>query len=158
MLLRICKIILIFNIALLFTAIVINNVTDYHTGLILTQHVLSMDSIFPDTPIKSRAIHDMGLQQTAFIIIVLWEAMVALILWYATIQLLVNLRHPQLFNNKKKIAIFGLTLGFILYSLGFAVVANEWFVMWQSKTWNVSVISYFTLIGLVLIIFQQENT
>ena len=27
-------------------------------------------------------------------------------------------------------------MGFLLYGVGFLVVASEWFAMWQSQVWN----------------------
>jgi predicted small integral membrane protein len=40
------------------------------------------------------------------------------------------------FNRAKRFAIAGLTLGFLLWQVGFMSIGGEWFGMWQSKEWN----------------------
>jgi predicted small integral membrane protein len=40
------------------------------------------------------------------------------------------------FNSAKTFAIFGLTLGFLLWQVGFMLIGGEWFGMWQSQEWN----------------------
>lgn len=42
----------------------------------------------------------------------------------------------KLLPKNKEIWCFGLLAGIFLYGLGFMVIASEWFVMWQSTTWN----------------------
>jgi predicted small integral membrane protein len=32
--------------------------------------------------------------------------------------------------------VAGLTVGLLLYMVGFVTVGSEWFAMWQSATWN----------------------
>ena len=33
-------------------------------------------------------------------------------------------------------AVLGLTLGFLLWQVGFMTIGGEWFGMWQSKSWD----------------------
>ena len=40
------------------------------------------------------------------------------------------------FNRAKACAVLGLTLGFLLWQVGFMSIGGEWFGMWQSKEWN----------------------
>ena len=40
------------------------------------------------------------------------------------------------FNQAKNFAIVGLTLGFLLWHVGFMVIGGEWFGMWESQHWN----------------------
>jgi predicted small integral membrane protein len=40
------------------------------------------------------------------------------------------------FNSSKKNAYIGISLGIILWFVGFSVVGGEWFSMWQSADWN----------------------
>ena len=42
----------------------------------------------------------------------------------------------QIFNNSKRIAIAGLTSGFLTWQVGFMSVGGEWFGMWMSHSWN----------------------
>jgi predicted small integral membrane protein len=40
------------------------------------------------------------------------------------------------FNRAKSFAVLGLTLGFLLWQVGFMSIGGEWFGMWQSQQWN----------------------
>jgi len=40
------------------------------------------------------------------------------------------------FNRAKRFAVAGLTLGFLLWQVGFMSIGGEWFGMWQSQQWN----------------------
>ena len=40
------------------------------------------------------------------------------------------------FNQEKGLVVAASLLAFLLWFLGFMVVAGEWFAMWQSQTWN----------------------
>ena len=45
-------------------------------------------------------------------------------------------RDAASFNRSKTCAVLGLTLGFLLWQVGFMSIGGEWFGMWQSKEWN----------------------
>jgi predicted small integral membrane protein len=62
--------------------------------------------------------------------------MSALILAFASGQLLAACRDAKRFAAARPLAILGLTFGLLLYGLGFTTIGGEWFMMWQSKTWN----------------------
>ena len=36
----------------------------------------------------------------------------------------------------RRFAVAGLTLGFLLWQVGFMTIGGEWFGMWQSKSWD----------------------
>jgi predicted small integral membrane protein len=40
------------------------------------------------------------------------------------------------FNRAKTFAVAGLTLGFVIWQVGFMTIGGEWFGMWQSQQWN----------------------
>ena len=42
----------------------------------------------------------------------------------------------QAFNRSKKLAIAGLTLGFLTWQVSFMSIGGEWFGMWMSSEWN----------------------
>ena len=53
------------------------------------------------------------------------------------VLLLGRLRAPaEVFNRSKVCAVAGLTVGFVLWFVGFMIIAGEYFAMWQSKEWN----------------------
>ncbi|MBN9009580.1 MAG: DUF2165 family protein, partial [Rhizobiales bacterium] len=64
------------------------------------------------------------------------------------------------FNRAKTIAIVGLSLGFLLYAVGFVAVGGEWFAMWQSQIWNgqQKAFEFLTMISAVLIFLALPDT
>lgn len=63
------------------------------------------------------------------------------------------------FRRAKKYAIAGLTLGFLVWQVGFMSVGGEWFGMWMSKEWNgvPDASRFFTTLLLVLIYVVMSN-
>ena len=60
---RVAKVTLVAAIALFASLVTFGNLTDYNTNYAFVQHVLAMDTIFPFSTIKYRAITDPTLQQ-----------------------------------------------------------------------------------------------
>jgi predicted small integral membrane protein len=134
---RLSKIVLVASIGLLALLIVINNVTDYDTNFQYVYHVLSMDTIFPDSTLTWRAIQNPQLQHIAYRLIIATEAAIALLCWVGAGQLLqVITATGTIFNQAKATAIYGLTLAFVFWFVGFMVLGGEWYAMWQSPDWN----------------------
>ncbi|HIK46329.1 MAG TPA: DUF2165 domain-containing protein [Leptolyngbyaceae cyanobacterium M65_K2018_010] len=134
---RISKIVLVASIGLLALMIVINNVTDYDTNFQYVYHVLSMDTIFPDSTLTWRAIHDPALQRIAYAIIIATEVTIAILCLTGAGRLLGAIAGTGVtFNQTKTIAIYGLTLAFVFWFIGFMVLGGEWYAMWQSPDWN----------------------
>ena len=63
------------------------------------------------------------------------------------------------FHAAKAIAIVGLTLSLLQWLVAFLSVGAEWFLMWQSKTWNGQEAAFrnFTVIGIVLLLLAQAD-
>ena len=134
---RVSKIALIAAIALFASLVAFGNLTDYNTNFVFVEHVLSMDTIYPFSTIRYRAITDPALQRAAYAVIIAAEAATAILCWLGAIVLVRNIRaEAGLFNRSKIFAILGLTLGFLLWQVGFMSIGGEWFGMWQSKEWN----------------------
>lgn len=150
---RYCKTALVATVALFFTLIAFGNVTDYGSNWQFVSHVLSMDTIFPDSSLRWRAITDPTLQTAAYWLIIGWQILTAAVLWIGTLRLWNAARRSD-FGPAKTPAVVGLSLGFLLYALGFLVVGGEWFAMWQSETWNgqQTAFGFIAMIGAVLII------
>ena len=149
---RCCKIAFVATIALFFTLVALGNVTDYSANGEFVTHVLSMDTIFPDSPLAWRAITDPTMQTVAYWLIIAWEAATAIVLWIGVVRLLRAAAGPN-FAAAKTIPVLGLAMAFILYAAGFVVIGGEWFAMWQSETWNgqEKAFGFLTMIGIVLL-------
>jgi len=154
MLIRLCKIALVATVAVFFCLVAIENVTDYGTNWVFVQHVLAMDTVFPGNTLKWRAITDERIAAAAYWLIIGLEILTAVILTLASVFLLAACRDAKRFAQAKPLAVLGLTFGLLLYGLGFTTIGGEWFMMWQSTTWNsLDSSARFTLLnGLVLLV------
>src|SRR5262249_8583831 len=133
LLLRLSKILLVAAIAFTVSLVAFGNLTDYGTNWAFVTHVLSMDTIFPDSAIRYRAVTDHGLQVAAYWLIIAAETATALILWAGAVVLAGRLSGTSAeFTRAKAPAIAGLTLGFLTWQVGFMAIGGEWFGMWQS--------------------------
>jgi predicted small integral membrane protein len=134
---RAAKVMLVAAIALFASLVVFGNLTDYNTNFAFVQHVLSMDTIYPSSTIGYRAIASPTLHHAAYAVIITAEATTAIICWIGALIMLYHVRaSASVFNRAKTFAVVGLTLGFVLWQVGFMSIGGEWFAMWQSQQWN----------------------
>jgi predicted small integral membrane protein len=134
---RIAKIVMIAAITLFATLAAFGNLTDYWTNFAFVQHVLSMDTIFPNSEIGYRAITSPVLHHLAYAAIIAAEIATAVLCWIGAVTLLRRLyADAETFQRGKTYAVFGLVLGFLLWQVGFMTIVGEWFGMWQSQAWN----------------------
>lgn len=117
--------------------IVFGNLTDYNTNFKFVQHVLSMDTTFPDNSVRYRAIRSSRIHHAAYQLIITVETMMALLCTLGGLNLLNHLKaDPDAFHRAKRPALGGLLTGLLLWFFGFQGVASEWFGMWMSERWN----------------------
>jgi predicted small integral membrane protein len=134
---RAAKIVTVAAIALFASLVAFGNITDYNTNFVFVQHVLSMDTIFPFSTIKYRAITSPWLHHAAYALIIAAELATAVLCWIGALALLRRLRADAgAFNRAKTYAVLGLVLGFLIWQVGFMSIGGEWFGMWQSQQWN----------------------
>lgn len=160
MTLRLTKILLCCAASLFTLCVTCNNILDYRTNFHFVQHVLSMDTTRPDTVLRVRALNAPILWHIAYCIIIGCEGITSLLLLHGTF-LLYRARHRdgEAFDQSKRQVIRGLTLGFLLWFLGFMTIGGEWFVMWQSPTWNgqhAAFEFYITLLGVLIIVSHRD--
>ena len=160
MITRAAKMLLMASIALFYTLVVFNNTTDFDSNYQFVRHVLSMDSTFPGNHGMWRAIDAPWVHLTFYCSIILWEALTTLLAWWGAIALFRALRAPAAdFNAAKRIPIVALTLSMLMWMVAFLSVGAEWFLMWQSKTWNGQEAAFrmFAVVGIVLIVMLQPD-
>ena len=134
---RAAKAALVAAVALFASLVAFGNLTDYGTNFVFVQHVLSMDTIFQFSIINYRAITNPTLHHAAYAVIIAAEIAIAVLCWIGAVVLVRALRaDAAVFNRSKTWAIAGLTLGFVLWQVGFMSIGGEWFGMWQSQQWN----------------------
>ena len=137
MMIRISKCALVFGVALFFSLVVFNNTTDYDSNFQFVRHVLMMDSTFAGNHGMWRALTHPGMHKAFYTSIICWESLTCVLCWWGLVRLLRNLHaSTHTFQRAKSIAVAALTLGCLLWLIAFLCVGGEWFLMWQSKTWN----------------------
>jgi len=158
---RLSKAAMVAAIAFLASLVAFGNITDYWTNFAFVQHVLSMDTVFPETTIRYRAITSPVLHHAAYVLIIAAEAATAVLCWIGAYRLLRAMKAPAaVFNSSKSIAIAGLTLGFLVWQVGFMSIGGEWFGMWMSEQWN-GVPSAFrflmTILGVLIYVAMPDS-
>ena len=137
MILRLSKVACVAAIALFASLVAFGNITDYGTNWAFVQHVMRMDTVFPDSTIRYRAIDNTTLQTIAYVAIIAAEALTAILCWIGAVKLLAAARGDASgFQRAKTFAILGLTCGFLVWQVGFQSIGGEWFGMWMSTSWN----------------------
>ena len=151
---RISKCLLVFSVALFYTLVVFNNTTDYNSNYQFVRHVLQMDSTFPGNGGMWRAINQPSIHTIFYLFIIFWEIITAVVCWWGGMSLVRALKRPaQDFIRAKNVGAIALTLGMLMWFVAFLTVGGEWFLMWQSKTWNGQDAAFrmFVVLGIVLL-------
>jgi predicted small integral membrane protein len=157
---RIAKVALILAVALFYALVVFNNITDFDSNYQFVRHVLTMDTTFPGNHGLWRAINSPGWQKAFYFSVILWELVTMIICGWGGMRLIKALGSPARdFHQAKGVAIVGLTLGLTMWLVAFLSVGSEWFLMWQSKTWNGQEAAFrmFTVLGIVLLLVAQPD-
>ena len=145
------------GVALYIALVAFGNITDFGTNQAFVQHVLAMDTTFKDDDLMWRAITNKGLQNAAYVAIIVWETVAALVLIYGT-WLWARRDHAR----ARSISTYGLLMLMLLFGAGFIAIGGEWFSMWQSKTWNgldaALRVFVFSGISLVVILLSDRRT
>lgn len=137
MMIRAAKLLLLSGMAFFYTLVVFNNLTDYDSNAQFVRHVLLMDTTIPGNGGMWRAISSPAVHHVFYLTIIAWEMITAVLLWWGALRLLRVLRKPAAdFNAAKFLPVLGLTLSLLMWLIAFLAVGGEWFLMWQSHTWN----------------------
>ncbi|MEV0241274.1 DUF2165 domain-containing protein [Streptomyces sp. NPDC050674] len=139
------------TIALYMALVAFGNITDFGTNQQFVRHVLAMDTTFKDEDLMWRAITSQGLQDAAYVGIIVWETAAALVLIYGS---WLWARRDDL--RARRMSTYGLLMVMLLFGAGFIAIGGEWFSMWQSKSWNGldAATRIFLFSGVVLIVNQ----
>ncbi|MFF6985228.1 DUF2165 family protein [Streptomyces sp. NPDC010273] len=139
------------TVALYIALVAFGNITDFGTNQQFVQHVLAMDTTFKDDDLMWRAVTSKGLQDAAYVVIIVWETVAALVLVHGT---WLWVRRDD--GRARRVTTYGLLMLMVLFGAGFIAVGGEWFAMWQSKDWNGldAATRVFLLSGVVLVVVQ----
>ena len=160
MTLRAAKIVLVIGVAIFYTFVVFNNLTDYESNHQFVRHVLMMDSTFSGNHGMWRAINSPVAHTAFYVGIIAWEFVTMALCWWGGIRLARAFNAgAEEFQHAKNVAIAGLTLSLLMWLVAFLSVGGEWFLMWQSRNWNGQEAAFrmFTVVGIVLLLVAQKE-
>jgi predicted small integral membrane protein len=123
--------------------------------------VLSMDSTLPGNRGLWRALPSPAMHLAFYVAIIAWEIVTMILLWWSAANLLRALRRPAAqFNSAKRIPILALTVSLLMWLVAFLSIGAEWFLMWQSHSWNGQEAAFrnFAVVALILIYLVQPET
>ncbi len=156
--LRVSKAVLVFAIALFYTILVLNNIADYGSNYQFVRHVLMMDSTLPGNHLMWRAVNSPLVHTVFYIGIIAWESVTMLLCWWAGVRLLKSYRADRAqFAAALNVAVIALTTSLLMWLVAFLDVGGEWFLMWQSHSWNGQEEAFrmFTIVGVVFLVVAQ---
>jgi predicted small integral membrane protein len=161
MITRGAKLLLLAGVALFYTLVVFNNLTDFDSNYQFVRHVLTMDSTFPGNRGMWRALPSPAMHLVFYVSIIAWEAATMILLWWGAVRLVQALGMPAAsFNLAKRVGVIALTFSMLMWLVAFLSVGAEWFLMWQSHAWNGQDAAFrnFAVVGLVLLILIQPES
>ena len=136
MLIRVSKAVLVFCASVYAGLVAVNNLTDYGTNFEFVRHTLTMDTTFPGNELTARALESSTLHHLFYAAIIVAEGLTGGLCLVGAHRLWRARADGEEFRRAKGLAVAGLTLGIVLWFGGFIVIGGEWFLMWQSETWN----------------------
>jgi len=156
------KIISVGSLGLMSMLIFLGNTTDYNSNYQFVEHVIKMDTVFPNSRLLYRSIQQPWVYHTAYIFLIALELIIALLCIHGSRQMFIKRREPAaVFFEAKHRAVMGLGLGILLWFTGFEVIGGEWFAMWQSNTWNgldsANRIILFKMLTLILLYLKEPE-
>ena len=156
------KIITVGSLALMSFLIFIGNTTNYYANYYFVEHVMKMDTIFPNSELQYRSIHQPWIYHVGYVVIILLELAMAWFCIQGSREMFVKRREPAaVFYEAKRRAVIGLGIGILIWFTGFEVVGGEWFAMWQSSTWNglesANRIILFEMLVLILLFMREPE-
>lgn len=160
MILRLAKIALLTAIALFYTLVVLNNTTDFDSNYQFVRHVLMMDTTIPGNHAMWRALTAPGWHLMFYFSIIAWETITMILCWWGALKLLGSLKKStDEFHSAKRIPVIALTLSMLMWLVAFLTVGAEWFLMWQSHTWNGQDAAFrmFVVVGIILLLIIQPE-
>jgi predicted small integral membrane protein len=143
------------SVGLSFALICTNNLLDYTSNFAFVSHVMQMDSTFPHNQLLSRSITSPTLHHALYWLIILGEGLGALLCLLGSAMLAKHLfSSSPAFADAKSLGTLGMSVLLLLFFFGFMTVGGEWFLMWQSQSWNGlnTAHRYFSVLGIFLII------
>lgn len=158
---RYAKIIMTLTLAAFALMVACDNVTDYGSNFGFVKHVFSMDTTFPGNAAMDRAITTPALWHAGYWMIIAGEGLTFVLFFIGGLKMLSACnRSAAEFQESKSMMIAGAAVGFLVWFFGFMVIGGEWFLMWQSDTWNgqdAAFKFYMAVLGVLIFVNQRDD-
>lgn len=154
---RIIKSIFAAAFSLYFALIAFNNISDYTSNLAFVKGVLTMEDVFSNPANQWRAVPWPWAVPVFYGMIIIWESAISIILGRGALAMFrTGNQDLKKFNQAKELVSIGYLMSFIQWFVFFVAIAGEWFLMWQSETWNAQSTAFsLTMITLGLLLFHH---
>lgn len=160
MIIRLAKIALTAASSFFLLLVAFNNVTDYDSNFQFVKNVLNMSTTFPGNKLMWRAIDSPAVHHAFYASIILWELAAGAVIALGVKQLwAARGGSAAAWQRAKAVASAGLVLSLLQWFVAFITVGGEWFLMWQSPTWNGQTAAFrmFAIFGLGLLYLNQTD-
>jgi predicted small integral membrane protein len=160
MLTRLSKTSLVAAASFFLLLVFFNNLTDYDSNFDFVRHVLGMDTTFPGNKLMGRALTAPAIHHAFYASIIAWEFVSGALLGFGAFKLWqARAASAATWQRAKSVAIAGFSLSLLQWFVAFITVGGEWFLMWQSKTWNGQDAAFrmFACMGIMLVFLTQPD-
>ena len=154
------KVGLVASVAFFLFLVVLNNLTDYRSNYLFVENVLNMSTTFEGNQLMWRRIESPLIHHLFYWGIIAWEAAAMVLCGWGSWLLWKNREAPAgTFQQAKQWAVAGLILSLLQWFVAFITVGGEWFLMWQSPTWNGQDAAHrmFVILGIILIFLVMRD-
>ena len=154
---RVQKALLIAAVSLYMALVALGNALDPSANLTYVQHVLAMDTVNAESTQKWRAITSPELWRLGYVLVLVYQVVVAAWLAWAAWKLLRAGGND--WAAARNFASGALVTTMLLWLVPFITIGGEWFQMWQSQTYNgiESATRNFLWNGVILLYLQTPN-
>lgn len=154
------KILFACTAGLYISLVCLNNIIDYRSNFAFVSMVAKMEDTFSIKQNGWRSVHSEFLHHSFFILIIIWEAVIAICLFIGATHMVHKFRTTaDEFSAAKSFATYGFALGVLLWFTVFIAIGGEWFLMWQSKTWNAQNTAFLlTACFLLFLLYHNQDS
>jgi predicted small integral membrane protein len=155
---RFTKIIFSAMAATYLLLVCMNNIFDYGANFQFVSHVTAMDDIFSKEKNGWRGFEAAWMHHLAYLLIIASELSIFAMLATGTMTMWKR-RHADAgdFRHAGRFTAWGLTFGIVLWFSAFLTIGGEWFLMWQSKSWNAQTNAFLLTITLLLLLIHHNS-
>ena len=153
---RLIPLLILLGTGVMGAIVVLNNITAPGANLAFVEHIMTMDTTNMDEGTQWRAIQSPILHRIAFVTILLFEVAVTVLSLVGSYYLATNLGAPaDAWEAAKLFGYLAFMAALVVWFLVIQVVGAEWFVSWQSESWNAirdsTRINLITLAGIIIL-------